>query len=134
MSTVKDRLVMPNDNESEESCYRALQILTTLLPPIASGRTKGRAKCGTKLALAYLLDIKSAGTSISSLLDNSQTTVENPQPHIVCLGAPSSTAQYIIVAENDKVTIPLEDNSPLGSPLTGFSSHVKLFKLVVYLL
>ncbi len=37
--------------------------------------------------------------------------VENHQPHIVCLGAPSSTAQYIIVSENDKDTIPLEDNS-----------------------
>ncbi len=37
--------------------------------------------------------------------------VENHQPHIVCLGAPSSTAQYIIVSENDKGTIPLEDNS-----------------------
>jgi len=37
--------------------------------------------------------------------------VESHQPRIVCIGAPSSTAQYIIVAENDKVTIPLEDNS-----------------------
>ncbi|XP_059365629.1 uncharacterized protein LOC132104288 [Carassius carassius] len=111
MSTVKNPLVMPTDNEIEDSCYRALQILITLLPPTASGRSKGWAKCSTKSALAYLLDIKPAGTSISSLLDNSQTMSESHQPHIVCLGAPSSTAQYIIVAENDKVTIPLEDNS-----------------------
>ncbi|RXN05548.1 hypothetical protein ROHU_033335 [Labeo rohita] len=108
MSTVKDPLVMPTDNESEESCYRAFQILTTLLSPTVSGRSKGWAKWSTKSALSYLLDIKPAGTSISSLLDHSQTMVENHQPHIVCLGAPSSTAQYIIVAENDRVTIPLD--------------------------
>ncbi|XP_065099519.1 uncharacterized protein [Paramisgurnus dabryanus] len=111
MATEKDPLVMPTDNGSEESCYRALQLLTTLLPPTASGRSKGWAKCSTKSALVYLLDIKPAGTSISSLLDNSQKIVENHQPHIVCFGAPSSTAQYIIVAENDKLAIPLEDNS-----------------------
>ncbi|RXN32900.1 hypothetical protein ROHU_015979 [Labeo rohita] len=58
MSTVKDPLVMPTDNESEESCYRAFQILTTLLSPTVSGRSKGWAKWSTKSALSYLLDIK----------------------------------------------------------------------------
>ncbi|KAF4100631.1 hypothetical protein G5714_018827 [Onychostoma macrolepis] len=80
MSTGKDPLVMPTDNESEDSCHRALQILTTLLPPTASGRSKGWAKCSTKPALAHLLDIKPAGTSISSLLDNSLTMVETINP------------------------------------------------------
>ncbi|XP_062375758.1 uncharacterized protein LOC134064002 isoform X1 [Sardina pilchardus] len=48
------------------------------------------------------------GTSISSLLDN-----QNPparQPNLVCIGQPNTTAQYIIIAENDKVAIPLQDN------------------------
>ncbi|XDV14334.1 hypothetical protein PO909_014605 [Leuciscus waleckii] len=55
MSTVKNPLVMPTDIEIEDSCYR---VLITLLPPTASGRSKGWAKCSTKSALAYLLDIK----------------------------------------------------------------------------
>ncbi|XP_026095690.1 uncharacterized protein LOC113067521 [Carassius auratus] len=52
MSTVKNPLVMPTDNESEDSCF------ITFLPPTASGRNKGWAKCSTKSALANLLDIK----------------------------------------------------------------------------
>lgn len=44
-------------------------------------------------------------------MDHSQQTVGNHQPHLVCFGSPSTTAQYLIVADNHKVTIPLEDNN-----------------------
>lgn len=108
MSSMKDPTVFPASNSNDESCYRALQMLTELLPPTASGRGKGWAKCSVKSAITYLLDIKQTGTM---LLDNSQRIVENLQPHLVCLGSPSMEAQYIIVASNDKVTIPLEDNN-----------------------
>lgn len=74
-------------------------------------RTSSHLNCVDNGFYQMLFYFLQAGTSIFSLLDNSLTMVENHQPHIVCLGAPSPTAQYIIVAENDKVTIPLEDNS-----------------------
>ncbi|XP_057213728.1 uncharacterized protein LOC130568741 isoform X2 [Triplophysa rosa] len=108
MSSMKDLAVFAACNSNDESCYRALQMLTELLPPTASGRGKGWAKCSVKSAITYLLDIKQTGTSLQ---DHSQRIVENHQPHLVCLGSPSTTAQYIIVADNDKVTIPLEDNN-----------------------
>ncbi|XP_062374219.1 uncharacterized protein LOC134062272 isoform X2 [Sardina pilchardus] len=53
------------------------------------------------------------GTSISSLLDNQNPParlVECRQPNLVCIGQPNTTAQCIIIAENDKVAIPLQDN------------------------
>ncbi|XP_055059369.2 uncharacterized protein [Misgurnus anguillicaudatus] len=96
---------------NDESCYIALQMLTQLLPPTASGRAKGWAKCSVKSAITYLLDIKQDETSNPSLLDSSQRIMENHQPHIVCVGSPSTTAQYFIVAENEEVIIPLEDSN-----------------------
>lgn len=55
------------------------------------------------------------GTSIPSLLQGSSEAAAGAveagahQPKLVCLGHPTSTAQYIIVAKNDKVAIPLQD-------------------------
>ncbi|KAL7877606.1 hypothetical protein SRHO_G00042490 [Serrasalmus rhombeus] len=113
MATMKENpAVLASASESEEPCFRALQILTYLLPPTASGRGKGWTKCSVKSAICYILDIKLSETDSSILMGNSpDRVVENHQPHLICLGQPSSTAQYIIVAEKDKVAIPLEDNS-----------------------
>ncbi|KAK0146148.1 hypothetical protein N1851_014548 [Merluccius polli] len=95
------------------------------LPPVPEndGRGKGYGKCSVKSALAYLLDIKPIGTSISSLLNPPERLVGYHQPHLVCIGQPNATAQYVIVAEKDKVAIPLEDY--------GLSFAIdKLFKMI----
>ena len=42
-------------------------------------------------------------------MDSTDAEVGAIQPKLVCLGHPSARAQYIIVAKNDKVTIPLQD-------------------------
>ncbi|KAK0135195.1 hypothetical protein N1851_028989 [Merluccius polli] len=63
------------------------------------------------------------GTSISSLLNPPERLVGYHQPHLVCIGQPNATAQYVIVAEKDKVAIPLEDY--------GLSFAIdKLFKMI----
>ncbi|KAK0149753.1 Cytidine monophosphate-N-acetylneuraminic acid hydroxylase [Merluccius polli] len=96
------------------------------LPPVPEndGRGKGYGKCSVKSALAYLLDIKPIGTSISSLLNPPERLVGYHQPHLVCIDQPNATAHYVIVAEKDKVAIPLEDNGfdavrapPPGTPV-----------------
>ncbi|KAK5866618.1 hypothetical protein PBY51_020794 [Eleginops maclovinus] len=111
MSTSEPAAALPPVPEDDVSCYRALHKLVHLLPPTASGRGKGNTKCSVKSALGYLLDIKPTGTSISSVLNNPpDRPVEHRQPHLVCIGDPSTSAQYIIVAENDKLAIPLKDN------------------------
>ncbi|XP_007238050.3 leucine-rich repeat and immunoglobulin-like domain-containing nogo receptor-interacting protein 2b isoform X2 [Astyanax mexicanus] len=111
MATMKDNpTFLPSTAESDGPCFRALQMLTYLLPPTASGRGKGWTKCSVKSAISYILDIKPPGSSGSRHLDPDRA-VKNQQPHLLCLGDPSTTAQYIIVAENNKVAIPLEDNS-----------------------
>ncbi|KAK9521356.1 hypothetical protein VZT92_021172 [Zoarces viviparus] len=54
--------------------------------------------------------LRPTGTSIPSLLEGSpEGAVGVHQPKLVCLGHPSTTAQYIIIAKNDKVAIPLQD-------------------------
>ncbi|KAK9517652.1 hypothetical protein VZT92_023001 [Zoarces viviparus] len=54
--------------------------------------------------------MKPTGTSIPGLLEGSpEGAVGVHQPKFVCLGHPSTTAQYIIIAKNDKVAIPLQD-------------------------
>ncbi|XP_072533889.1 leucine-rich repeat and immunoglobulin-like domain-containing nogo receptor-interacting protein 2b isoform X3 [Salminus brasiliensis] len=111
MATTKENpTFLPSTPESDEPCFRALQMLTYLLPPTASGRGKGWTKCSVKSAISYILDIKPPGTSGSRHMDPDRAA-KNQQPHLLCLGHPSTTAQYIIVAENNKVAIPLEDNS-----------------------
>ncbi|KAK0132762.1 hypothetical protein N1851_032346 [Merluccius polli] len=63
------------------------------------------------------------GTSISSLLNPPERLVGYHQPHLVCIGQPNATAQYVIVAEKHKVAIPLEDY--------GLSFAIdKLFKMI----
>ncbi|XP_028266366.1 uncharacterized protein LOC114439177 isoform X2 [Parambassis ranga] len=97
----------------ESRCFRALKLLTRYLPPTASGRSKGWTKCSVKSALSYILEVKPTGTSIPSLLQGSLEAAAGAagvhQPKLVCIGHPSTTAQYIIVARNDKVAIPLQD-------------------------
>ncbi|XP_059211141.1 uncharacterized protein LOC131989822 [Centropristis striata] len=108
---------LPASEESDESvCFRALKLLTRYLPPTASGRNKGWTKCSVKSALSYILEVKPTGTSIPSLLQRPLVAAARGaemgvhQPRLVCLGHPSATtAQYILVAKNDKVAIPLED-------------------------
>nr|XP_040035181.1 uncharacterized protein LOC120820964 isoform X3 [Gasterosteus aculeatus aculeatus]XP_040035182.1 uncharacterized protein LOC120820964 isoform X3 [Gasterosteus aculeatus aculeatus]XP_040035183.1 uncharacterized protein LOC120820964 isoform X3 [Gasterosteus aculeatus aculeatus]XP_040045389.1 uncharacterized protein LOC120826870 isoform X3 [Gasterosteus aculeatus aculeatus]XP_040045390.1 uncharacterized protein LOC120826870 isoform X3 [Gasterosteus aculeatus aculeatus]XP_040045391.1 uncharacte len=106
-----DPHVLPAGEESDEFlCFRALQMLTHYLPPTASGRAKGWAKCSVKSALSYILDIKPTGTSIPSLLEGSpEEAVGVHQPKLVCLGHPRTVAQYVIIAKNDNVAIPLQD-------------------------
>ncbi|XP_041855672.1 uncharacterized protein LOC121649140 isoform X3 [Melanotaenia boesemani] len=105
----------PSDLSAESLCFRALKLLTRYLPPTASGRNKGWTKCSVKSALSYILEVKPTGTSIPSLLQGSLEAAAGGaevgvhQPKLVCIGHPSTTAQYIIVAKNDKVAIPLQD-------------------------
>ncbi|KAK0139500.1 hypothetical protein N1851_023627 [Merluccius polli] len=123
ISTASEPSGLPPVPENDASCYKALQKIIQLLPPTSSGRGKGYGKCSVKSALAYLLDIKPIGTSISSLLNPPERLVGYHQPHLVCIGQPNATAQYVIVAEKDKVAIPLEDN--------GLSFAIdKLFKMI----
>nr|XP_040035180.1 uncharacterized protein LOC120820964 isoform X2 [Gasterosteus aculeatus aculeatus]XP_040045388.1 uncharacterized protein LOC120826870 isoform X2 [Gasterosteus aculeatus aculeatus] len=50
------------------------------------------------------------GTSIPSLLEGSpEEAVGVHQPKLVCLGHPRTVAQYVIIAKNDNVAIPLQD-------------------------
>ncbi|KAI5086458.1 solute carrier family 41 member 1 isoform X1 [Silurus meridionalis] len=50
-----------------------------------------------------------AGTSIASLCSNSETP--KTQPQLICIGSlKSTTRQYIIIARNDRVTIPASES------------------------
>ncbi|XP_063052380.1 uncharacterized protein LOC134467739 [Engraulis encrasicolus] len=105
------------DESAESSSFRALRMLVQYLPPTASGRSKGWTKCSVKAAMAYMLEIKPMGTSITSLLQTSGTVCDSSnqqtinQPRLVSLGYPNTGAQYVIVASNDAVAIPLQDES-----------------------
>ncbi|KAK0142276.1 hypothetical protein N1851_012116 [Merluccius polli] len=85
-------------------------------------------KAGSHLSNSFLLNPPppshpQIGTSISSLLNPPERLVGYHQPHLVCIGQPNATAQYVIVAEKDKVAIPLEDY--------GLSFAIdKLFKMI----
>ncbi|XP_032406326.1 uncharacterized protein LOC116711062 isoform X1 [Xiphophorus hellerii] len=99
----------------EEACYRTLVVLTHLLPPV-SGR-----QCSVKDTITHLLDFVPTGTRIASLCNDSATSSTNHQPQLICISNLRSSKQYVIVAKNDKVTIPLDD---------GLTCAVdKLFKL-----
>ncbi|XP_078026554.1 uncharacterized protein LOC117258361 [Epinephelus lanceolatus] len=101
------------DQNDDEECYRMLQVLTHVLPPTASGRGAAvSGRCSVKSALSYLLDFVPHGTSIPSLCDRDEGSLTTHQPQLVCIGALTSQArQFVIVARNDKVTIPLHDDS-----------------------
>ncbi|KAG9273405.1 hypothetical protein AMEX_G12535 [Astyanax mexicanus] len=91
------------------------QMLIHCLPPTASGRSKGWSKCSVKSAISYMLEIKPMGTSITTLLQTPRTaddsSTQMKQPRLVSLGNPNAGVQYIIVATNDHVAIPLQDES-----------------------
>ncbi|MEQ2309032.1 hypothetical protein AMECASPLE_034418 [Ameca splendens] len=61
------------------------------------------------------------GTRIASLCSDSSASSTNHHSQLICIGDLGSLKQYVIVAKNDKVTIPLDD---------GLTCAVdKLFKL-----
>uniref|UniRef100_A0AAV2MJS9 Uncharacterized protein n=1 Tax=Knipowitschia caucasica TaxID=637954 RepID=A0AAV2MJS9_KNICA len=75
-----DNILQDTEENGEARAFRALQILTHLLPPIALGRGKGWSKCSVKSALSYILDIKPTGTSLSSLMEGSlDSTAQQPK-------------------------------------------------------
>ncbi|XP_051999842.1 uncharacterized protein LOC127655858 [Xyrauchen texanus] len=104
------------EKTEDETCYTFLVLLTHLLPPI------GASHCSLKSAITHLVDFTPPGTSIASLSNDPATPSTTQQPQLICIGdLKSMTKQYVIVAKNDKVTIPLDD---------GLTCSVdKLFKL-----
>ncbi|RVE55478.1 hypothetical protein OJAV_G00235880 [Oryzias javanicus] len=120
---LSEELSCTTSNSDDMLCYRALQVLTHLLPPTASGRAAGYSRCSVKSAISYLLDFAPPGTCIPSLLENPDSSLKAQQPCILCLGHPEGIhQQYVIIARNDKITIPLGDD--------GLTSAVdKLFKM-----
>nr|XP_054597977.1 uncharacterized protein LOC129152226 isoform X2 [Nothobranchius furzeri] len=91
------------DQTDDEKCYTMLVVLTHLLPPLPGSR------CSIKSAISFLVDFVPAGTSIASLCSNSEVA-QGTQPQLICIGnLKSATRQYIIVASNDGVTIPVND-------------------------
>ncbi|XP_070401570.1 uncharacterized protein [Nothobranchius furzeri] len=91
------------DQTDDEKCYTMLVVLTHLLPPLPGSR------CSIKSAISFLVDFVPAGTSIVSLCSNSEVA-QGTQPQLICIGnLKSATCQYIIVASNDGVTIPVND-------------------------
>lgn len=100
----------------DETCYAYLVLLTHLLPPVGTNR------CSLKSAIDYLVDFAPAGVSITSLCNDPDASSTTHQPQLTCIGDPrSASRQYVIVAKNDKIAIPLDD---------GLTCSVdKLFKL-----
>ncbi|XP_016326358.1 uncharacterized protein LOC107676349 [Sinocyclocheilus anshuiensis] len=91
------------DQTDDEKCYTALVVLTHLLPPLPGSR------CSVKCAISFLRDFVPAGTSIASLCSNSETS--KTQPQLICIGSlKSTTRQYIIIARNNRVTIPASES------------------------
>lgn len=108
VTTLLDQNANCND---VEKCYTMLQVLTHLLPPTA-GRSAVSSRCSIKSAITYLLDFVPCGTRISSLCDTGDIAAKGQQPQLVCIGNLTSEAhQFFIVARNNKVVIPLEDES-----------------------
>lgn len=70
-----------------------------------------------------LFSVHQSGTSIASLCKDPAAEASTPhQPQLKCIGdLKSTTRQYIIVAKNDNITIPLDDGLTCGVD--------KLFKL-----
>ncbi|XP_029901883.1 uncharacterized protein LOC115355283 [Myripristis murdjan] len=90
------------DQTDDEKCYTMLVVLTHLLPPLPGSR------CSVKSAISFLLDFVPPGTSIASLCSEPKMA-SRTQPQLICIGnLKSTTRQYIIVARNDGVTIPVD--------------------------
>ncbi|XP_039455377.1 uncharacterized protein LOC120433334 [Oreochromis aureus] len=80
------------------------RVLTHLLPPV------GASRCSLKSAITHLVDFALPGTSIASFCSDPEASSTTHQPQLICIGdLKSATRQYIIVAKNDKVTIPLNE-------------------------
>ncbi|CAI5661484.1 unnamed protein product [Oreochromis niloticus] len=80
------------------------RVLTHLLPPV------GPSRCSLKSAITHLVDFALPGTSIASFCSDPEASSTTHQPQLICIGdLKSATRQYIIVAKNDKVTIPLNE-------------------------
>ncbi|KAL4006917.1 p24 family protein gamma-4 [Sarotherodon galilaeus] len=80
------------------------RVLTHLLPPV------GASRCSLKSAITHLLDFALPGTSIASFCSDPEASSPTHQPQLICISdLKSATRQYIIVAKNDKVTIPLNE-------------------------
>lgn len=57
-----------------------------------------------------LFSVYKTGTSIASLCKDPAASSTAHQPQLICIGdLKSATRQYIIVAKNDNITIPLYD-------------------------
>ncbi|XP_041654583.1 uncharacterized protein LOC121517115 [Cheilinus undulatus] len=90
------------DQTDDGKCYTMLVVLTHLLPPLPGSR------CSVKSAISFLLDFAPPGTSIASLFSNPEMASKT-QPLLICMGnLKSTTRQYIIIARNDKVTVPVD--------------------------
>lgn len=87
-----------------------------------SGNTRGSGESQASAGIAAsLIPVLSAlwifqmGTSIATLLQTPGTACDSStqvnQPRLVSLGYPNTGAQYIIVAANDGVAIPLQDEN-----------------------
>ncbi|XP_063051712.1 uncharacterized protein LOC134446266 [Engraulis encrasicolus] len=108
---VSSLLDQEGEQNDDEVCYSALKILTHLLPPTASGRGSASTRCSVKSAISFLINFVPHGTSISSLCTYDERS-SRTQPELVCIGHLKSPArQFVIVARNDGVTIPLHDDS-----------------------
>ncbi|KAL6481348.1 hypothetical protein MHYP_G00094280 [Metynnis hypsauchen] len=78
-------LIEEMEDQTEDEMSYAMLVVLTQLPLVAAGR------------------------SIASLCD-SQTSSQNHQPQLVCIGNLRSAArQYVLVERNDRITIPLEE-------------------------
>lgn len=86
----------------------------------SGGSGESHATAGIAASLISVLSalfILQMGTSITSFLQTSGTVCDSSnqqtinQPRLVSLGYPNTGAQYVIVASNDAVAIPLQDES-----------------------
>ncbi|KAL4009443.1 hypothetical protein ACER0C_003295 [Sarotherodon galilaeus] len=92
------------EKTEDEACYTAHVVLTHLLPPV------GASRCSLKSAIKHLVDFALPGTSMALLCSDPEASSTTHQPQLICIGdLKTATRQYIIVAKNDKVTIPLND-------------------------
>ncbi|KAF1381326.1 hypothetical protein PFLUV_G00152730 [Perca fluviatilis] len=104
------------EKTEDDTCYTFLVLLTHLLPPV------GASRCSLRSAITHLVDFTPPGTSIASLCNDPAAPSTTHQPQLICIGDLKwYNRAYVIVAKNDKVTIPLDD---------GLTCSVdKLFKL-----
>ncbi|KAI5625900.1 hypothetical protein C0J50_14454, partial [Silurus asotus] len=89
------------DQTDDEKCYTALVVLTHLLPPLPGSR------CSVKCAISFLLDF----LPVCFIKDIFYVMIQTPktQPQFICISK-SATRQYIIIARNDRVTIPASES------------------------